>query len=391
MSEKQLPQMQQLKLHEIEPYENNPRKNKDAIEIVKTSIKEFDFLQPIVVDSNKVIVVGHTRYFASQEMGLEKVPVIVADHLNPAQAKAYRIMDNKSGEFASWNYGLLTKEIVDLLEAEYDPIFTGFSDKELQDIDFDLTKLGYTEGLTDEEEVPEIKNEPITKDGDVWIMGNHRLLCGDSTSKDSLNKLMDNKKAEMVFTDPPYGLGFEYNEHKDVEGDEYLEFCDKWFPLLEEHTEFIFLTAGWKYNEFWIKKSPTDIFYWLSRNKQSGGKLSHFRKIEPIFLFGKPQKKYNFDWFDHSSSRVDVDHTCPKPVAFIEEAISIIDRDSIVLDVFVGSGSTVIACEKTSKHCYGIEIDPYYCDVIVQRWQNFTGSDANLDVNNKTYNEMINK
>ena len=152
--------------------------------------------------------------------------------------------------------------------------------------------------------------------------------------------------------------------------------------VLKEHTDFIFLTAGWKYNTYWIKKDPTDIFYWIARNKQSGGKLYHFRKIEPIFLFGKPEEKYNFDFFEFNNEYHSADgsekHACPKPVEFVAEATKIIGRNKIVLDAFVGSGTTIIACEKNRNKCYGMELDPLYCDVIIKRWEDFTGQKAEL-------------
>ena len=418
MSEKQQPQMQQLKLQEIEPYENNPRKNKDAIEIVKASIGEFDFLQPIVVDANKVIVVGHTRYFASQEMGLETVPVIVADHLTPAQAKAYRIMDNKSGEFASWNYGLLTKEIVDLLEADYDPTFTGFTDEELQDIDFNLSQLGYTEGLTDDEEIPETPEQPTSKKGDVWLLGEHRLMCGDSTEQGEVEKLMLDKKADMILTDPPWNVSYGKTSHPTWKKRQILndsmgveewatfvkDFCSTFFLFTESGSMiYVFMSAQeWPVVDKTLRLSG---FHWSStiiwvKDSLVLSRKDYHTQYEPIW-YGwngegprtNPLKdRKQSDVWECERPRVSDLHPTTKPVELLERAIfNSTKKNEIVADFFMGSGSTLIAAEKTKRICYGIELDPKYCDVVVQRWQNFTGSDATLEGGDKTYNEMINK
>jgi len=371
-------QIQLIETNKILPYINNPRKNLN-IDKVASSIKEFGFQQPIVVDKEFVIIVGHTRLEAAKKLGLKEVPVQIAD-LDENKAKAYRIADNRLNQDADWDNELLGVELNNLLSKDFNLEPIGFNEDELNDILFEEK-----EGLIDEDEVPELDGEleePITKLGDIWKLGNHRVMCGDSTNEEYYKKLLEDIKPNMVFTDPPYGLNYEYNSHKDKDGEEYLEFCNSWFTLLQKNSEFIFLTAGWKYNKFWLMKEPNDIFYWISKNKQSGGKLSYFRKVEPIFLWGKPKKKYNLDYFDYNSDRGDGFrelHTCPKPVKFVTEAISVLDVNDIVLDVFLGSGTTIIACEKTNRICYGIEKDPKYCDLIIKRWEQFTGQKAELD------------
>ena len=370
--------IEEIDISLIKPYKNNPREiSKEAVDKVKKSIKEFGNNQPIVVDQDNIIVVGHTRYKALKGLNKTKAFVIKRD-FEKGKAMAYRIMDNRSGQETTWDNKLLVSELNILKDNNLDLDLTGFDFKELDDL------LKETEdsikGLTEEDLVPAIPEEPITKKGDLWQLGNHRLLCGDSTNEDDYKKLMNGAKADMVFTDPPYGLNYKYNSYIDVEGHEYLEFCDKWFPLLQKHTDFIFLTAGWKYNDYWIKKKPTDMFYWIARNKNSGGKLSYFRKVEPIFLFGKPKNKYDCDFFDFNNEYKTADgsekHACPKPVKFVTEATKIIGNQKIVLDVFLGSGTTIIACEKNNNMCYGIELDPIYCDVIIKRWENYTGQKA---------------
>ena len=262
-----------IETNKILPYINNPRKNLN-IDKVASSIKEFGFQQPIVIDRNNIIIVGHTRFEAAKKLGLKEVPLQIAD-LDENKAKAYRIADNRLNQDADWDNELLGVELNNLLSKDFNLEPIGFSEDELNDI-----LLKDKEGLVDEDEIPELSKdseESITKTGDMWKLGNHTLLCGDSTEEESYTKLLQDVKANMVFTDPPYGLNYEYNSHKDKEGEEYLEFCNSWFPLLKKNSEFIFLTAGWKYNKFWLMKEPDDIFYWISRNKQSGGKLSFFR------------------------------------------------------------------------------------------------------------------
>lgn len=367
---------EQTPIEQLQPYKNNARLHSDEqIDQIAQSIEEFGFLNPVLVDDQYTILAGHGRVMGAKKLGLDTVPTIQIKHLSESQKKAYIIADNQIALNAGWEMQLLETELKELNKDSFDVSLLGFDAKELD-------KLLYEEkeGLTDEDAVPE-NVEPRVKKGDLWQLGNHRLLCGDATSESDVARLMDNQKADMVFTDPPYGLNYEYNSHKDKEGEEYLEFCNSWFPLLEKNSEFIFLTTGWKYNKFWLIKEPDDIFYWISRNKQSGGKLSFLRKVEPIFLWGKPKKKYNLDYFDYNSDREDglrELHTCPKPVKFVIEAISILQSNDIVLDVFLGSGTTIIACEKTNRSCYGLELDPKYCDVIIKRWEDYTGQTAKL-------------
>ena len=361
--------IQEIEIEKLIPYHNNPRKDQ-AIDKVASSINEYGFQQPIVVDKKMIVIVGHTRLLASKKLGLKKVPVFIAD-LSETKAKAYRIADNRLNEDSAWDLDLLNVEISDLLDDNYDLNLLGFDPKELDKIIVDDKEY-----FSDEDEIPEKVSDRGIKQGDVYQLGRHRLMCGDCTDEESVKKLLNNEEIEMSFIDPPYGLDYEYNSYKDIEGAEYLAFCDKWFQLLEKYSKFNFITAGWKYNEYWIKKGPKDIFYWLSRNKQTGGKLSHFRKIEPIFLFGSLPKKvrYDLDYFDFNSDRLDGLrdlHTCPKPVKFVESAIKVITKKN-VLDLFLGSGTSLIACENLNKNCFGMELDPKYIDVIIQRFENYT-------------------
>jgi len=374
------------KVSELIPYINNSRiHSEEQITQLISSIKEFGFTNPILLSPDNSIIAGHGRLLAVKRLGHEEVPCIIVQGLTKTQIKALIIADNQLALNAGWDLEKLSVEIEGLKDEDFNIDILGFEDKFLQGLKAE------GEGLIADDEIPEIKENPKNKLEDIWVLGDHRLICGDSTDQKYYNLLLKDKKANMVFTDPPYGLNYEYNTHKDVAGKEYLEFCDKWFPLLKEYSNFIFLTAGWKYNKFWLMKEPDDIFYWISRNKQSGGKLSYFRKIEPIFLWGKTKNKYNLDYFDYNSDRLDKlreHHTCPKPVKFVIDALSAYDENSIILDVFLGSGTTIIACEKTRKICYGIEKDPKYCDLIIDRWQQFTGKDAIHEQSGKTYNSI---
>jgi DNA modification methylase len=374
------------KVSELIPYINNSRTHsEEQITQLISSIKEFGFTNPILLAPDNSIIAGHGRLQAVKKLGHEEVPCIIVQGLTKTQIKALIIADNQLALNAGWDLEKLSVEIEGLEAEKFDLSLLGFEDSFLKSL------KGEQEGLIDDDEIPETKDNFKSKTDDVWLLGNHRLICGDSTDKKYYDILLNGKKANMVFTDPPYGLNYEYNSHKDVAGKEYLEFCDKWFPLIKEYSNFVFLTAGWKYNTYWLMKEPDDIFYWISRNKMSGGKFSYFRKIEPIFLWGKTKNKYNLDFFDYNSDRINKlreHHTCPKPVKFVIDAISAYDENSIILDVFLGSGTTMIACEKTRKICFGIEKDPKYCDLIIDRWQQFTGKEAIHEESGKTYNSI---
>jgi ParB-like chromosome segregation protein Spo0J len=195
-------QIEMWTLDRVRSYENNPRNNDKAVDAVAASIKEFGFSQPIVVDSDSVIIVGHTRLKAAQKLGLERVPVVVASHLTPEQVRAYRIADNKTAEIAEWNYDLLPIELSALQEANYDLGLLGFNAEELAK----LMDTGVNEGLTDPDEIPEPPDEAVTQPGDLWILGNHRLLCGNSSSPADLDRLLAGAAIHLVNTDPPYNV-----------------------------------------------------------------------------------------------------------------------------------------------------------------------------------------
>jgi DNA modification methylase len=401
------------------PYKNNPRINVDAVNVVKKSLKEFGFQQPLVIDKDNKIVVGHTRLLAAKELGLKTVPCVVANDLSDEQIKAYRIMDNKSSEYASWNYGLLTKEVTDLLEADYDLNLTGFDEFELKDLGIDID-LGFAEQpLTSEDDAPAIEENPITVLNDIWQLGNHKLICGDSTELNTINLLMESQKADLIFTDPPYGISFGGGRAKgttekgdkvkahgmiindDLRDDDlsnllkdalsnskmfakeeapcYVCFNYKNFVNFEESFE----DAGFKVDS---------LIVWDKRSIGLG--MSNYRPQHEFIFYCKGgqwfgSKNQSDLWSMSRGNTSAYVHPTQKPVELISKALeNSSKKGDIVIDVFGGSGSTVIACELHNRKAMIVDLDPKYCDVIIKRWQNYTGKDAIHLETNKTYNEL---
>lgn len=371
--------VKEINIKDIRPYEKNPRKNNSAVAYVAESIKQFGFKVPIIIDKNNVIVAGHTRYKAAKKLGINTVPVIIADDLTDEQIKAFRLADNKVAEQAEWD--------IDLLNEELEEIF-----------DIDMTDFGF-EVLEEEKEVEEdgyepVKpKEPVTQKGDIWKMGGHVLLCGDSTCTTDVEKLMQGEKADMCFTDPPYGYEYQSNARNKSKKFDVIENDDKildFFPNIQLVCNgFVFVCTTWKVLDKWLplfKKyhELTNMIIW---NKGGGGvgDLKHtFSTDYEVILCasnGKELtgKRIGSVWTikkDSSSSYV---HPTQKPVKLSEFAIrNTTERGNIVLDLFGGSGSTLIACEQMERKCRIMEYDPAYCDVIVDRWEKLTGNKAEL-------------
>lgn len=403
--------IQEIEISKISPYKDNPRINEDAVEVVSKSLKEFGFQQPLVLDKDMSVVVGHTRLLAAKKIGLSSVPCLVADKLSEEQIKAYRIMDNKSAEFAQWNYGLLSKEIADLLESDYDLELTGFSEEELAALDLNLNTEFVEEGNTDEDEVPDLPKEPVTKIGDLWQLGNHRLLCGDSTSIDAVDILMVGDKADMVFTDPPYGIDFSGGRTQTVAKKDYGKIMN---DNLSSSDTGDLIQNIWLFHkeeaDIYICVSPKNQKPFLDAIEKSGNKVDHVivwdkkyiglgymsirRQCEFILMINnKPFKKGDIsenDLWSYSRDKLkEYQHGTQKPVALSERAISHSSKEmDIVLDLFGGSGSTLLACEKIKRKARIMELDPMFVDVIIQRWQNYTGKDAIHLETNLNYNEL---
>jgi DNA modification methylase len=394
-------------INTIKPYENNPRKLKDsAIEKVAMSLKEYGFRQPIVVDKDRIIVVGHTRYRASKKLGLKEVPITIADNLTPEQINAYRIADNRTAEESEWDSELLKMEIKELEAKDFKLDLLGFNEDQLNDMLFEEKQ-----GLTDEDEVPEAPEEPITKLGDIWKLGKHKLICGDATNKDTVKILMEDNKADLIFTDPPYNVNYsartgirsgkirdnmshiKNDNLSDDEFDNLLEnSISNMFENLDNKASY-YICNNWHCSDVFkkiLQKLNINVKAWIVWNKDwmSVGH-SEYRSNHEFIFFGTldaknrifhNQGKENDVWTIRKLSPTNKIHTTEKPVALIERAIkNSSNNNQIVIDFFSGSGSTLIACEKNNRIFKGLELDPKYCDVIVKRWEQFTGKKAELE------------
>ena len=383
----------QIKLAEIstiKPYENNPRKlSEQAIQKVALSLKEYGFRQPIVVDKDMVIVAGHTRFRASKKLGLKQVPISVIDNLSEEQINAYRIADNRTAEESEWDNELLKMEIKELEAKDFKLDLLGFNDEQLNNILFEEKQ-----GLTDEDEVPETPEEPISKIGDIWILGNHRVMCGNSIDYEDVHKLMNNKIADLVNTDPPYGVYYQSNMRTKSDKFDIIKNDDKILnitPIIDKFSKgWVFIWTTWKVIDKWLDNTksfgfPTNMVVW----HKGGGGIGDLKKTfstdyEMALVFNRGAelcgKRIGSVWKLQKDKAIKYKHPTQKPVELSVEAIDKTTKPkAIVLDLFLGSGSTIIACEKMDRICYGMELDPKYCDVIIKRWENFTGKKAELE------------
>lgn len=380
-------QIEYIEIEKLIPYVNNARVHDDnQITQIASSIKEFGFNNPVLIDDSNGIIAGHGRVMAAKKLGLIEAPTIKLSHLNDAQRKAYILADNRIALNSSWDNQLLSLELQDLND-EIDLTLLGFDADELNAL---LNPIEETEGLTDEDAVPDVPDEPKTKLGDVYILGNHRLMCGDSTSIDAVEKLMNGQKADMIFTDPPYGVDYEgiHNDSRNgllelLQGafGSYYSTSKSGAACYVFHSDKcadIFHEAFRDYFHFssmiiWVKNSLT-----LSRTdyqSQHEPCLYGWIKDGSHSFYG--DRKQTSIWNFHKESVKG--HTTPKPVALIENALKNSSKGGdIVSDLFGGSGSTMIACEKAGRNARLMELDPKYCDVIVKRWEDFTGKKAQL-------------
>lgn len=368
----------------IQPYTKNAKKHpKKQIEQVANSIKEFGMNQPIVVDKQGVIIVGHGRYEALKSLGMEiKDEYIKVVDLNEEQAKAYRLADNKLNE-SEWDMDLVIGELKGLSEPMID--LTGF-DKDL-----------IIEPEEKDDEVPDVPEEPQSKLGDLYELGNHRVLCGDSTKLEDVERLMDGKKADMVFTDPPYGVDYdgghaEKGKRRDkLENDDKTDMYADSLPLAYAYTVDSAPLYLWFADRFAkdvlnaLEENDYQVRTWIIWNKnmaQFGAIGAQYKtKHEPVIYAFKKGKAPTWNGPTNEVTVWDVDrhsknefHPTQKPTALSERAIlNHIGTEGIVLDLFLGSGATLIGANKTGRICYGMELDPKYVDVIVQRWVDYTG------------------
>jgi len=420
-------------LDSIQPYENNPRINDSAVEAVMASIREFGFRQPIVLDEQGVMIVGHTRFKAAQRLGLEQLPVHVAIGLTPAQIKAYRLADNQTATIAEWDYNLLPLELTDLQSLDFDLGLLGFSEDELD-------KLLHPEGKPgecDPDDIPQPPDAAVTQPGDLWILGEHRLLCGDSAKAEDVDRLLDGASIHLVNSDPPYGVkveprsnnaiaaglssfqGTTHHQQLDVErhpskskptqkklrakdrplANDFLsdadfdELLDAWFgnmsrvllpgrgfyiwggyanlgnypPYLKKHG--LYFSQG----IVWDKLHPV-----LTRKDFMGAfELAFYGwKEGAAHQFHGPNNATDL-WHVKKVNPQSMVHLTEKPVELAVRAMQYSSQvGEHVLDLFGGSGSTLIAAEQTGRKAFLMELDCLYCDVIVTRWEQFTGRKA---------------
>lgn len=397
--------VQQIELEQLIPYVRNARTHSDSqVAQIAGSIAEFGFVNPVLISSDNIIIAGHGRLLAAKKLGLKTVPAIKLDHLTENQRRALAIADNKIAENAGWDEELLRLELQNLADEDFDLELLGFDDVELDDL---LTSLDDDEAAALDENVPEVQENPVSRIGDIWIMGEHRLLCGDSTSEADMKKLMAGELADMVFTDPPYNVNYgdtsKDKRHKggakagrkimnDDLGDDFEAFLTAACKNMLSHTkgalyicmgsseldtlQSAFRNAGGKWSTFiiWVKNAFTL------------GRSDYQSQYEPILYGWKVgnnrywcgARDQSDVWFYDRPQKNDL-HPTMKPVELVARGIKNSSKMlDIVLDPFGGSGTTLIAAEHTGRRARLIELDPKYVDVIVRRWQEMTGLQATL-------------
>lgn len=398
-------------LARIAAYARNARTHSDEqVAQIAASIAEFGFVNPVLVDEAGEIIAGHGRVMAAKSLGLDTAPVIVLEHLTDAQKIAFRIADNRLAENAGWDEALLAQEFASLRDLDFDLDLTGFDAGEIERmLSGDEEDSG---GLTDEDAVPAPEDEPVTKPGDLWIMGQHRLLCGDATVLADVERCLGDVLADMTFVDPPYRVAYEgkgstKENRKRIENDD-LGVAEFERFLTDAMAGILAVTKGAVY----VAMSSSEIhtlrrafenagghwstFVVWAKNQFTLGRSDYQRQYEPI-LYGWKKGVDRFwcgardqgdVWFA-KKPRVNDLHPTMKPVELVERAVrnSSKSRD-VVLDTFGGSGTTLIAAEKLGRQARLVELDPGFCDVIVKRWQEFTGKDATLDGDGRSFAEI---
>lgn len=385
-------EMRLVSISQLVPYVNNARTHSDAqVKKLRASLREFGFINPVIIDREYNVIAGHGRILAAKEEGIEKVPCVFVDYLTPAQKKAYILADNRMAMDAGWDEELLRVEIEALQAESFDVGLTGFDEKDIaelfagedddaQDDDFDVDE--------------ELQKPPVTKSGDVWLLGNHRLICGDSTKAETYDVLMNGRKANLVVTDPPYNVNYEGSAGK-IQNDSMKEDAFEKF-LLDAYTQmnaamaedasiYVFHSDS---HGLAFRKAFEDAGFYLSGcciwKKQSLvlGRSPYQWQHEPC-LYGW-KKKGKHQWYsdrkqttiwDFDKPKKNGDHPTMKPIPLIAYPIRNSSMSNcIVLDPFGGSGSTLIACEQLGRICHTIELDEKYCDVIVKRYIEQVGS-----------------
>ena len=365
-------------IKELIPYEKNPRKNDKSVDKVAQSIDQFGFRVPVVIDKDNVIVCGHTRYKAAQKLHLTSIPCVVADDLTEEQIKAYRLADNKVGEDSEWDMDLLNEELSDIL-------------------DIDMTDFGFDLSFDDDEEVKEdefemqLPENPKAKLGDIYQLGRHRLMCGDSTNIDNMDKLFDGNTIDLVLSDPPYGISVVGDNGKvgadnlakngiymPVKGDETTDTTKEFYNACVSKDIDKYILFGGNYFIDFLPFSDS----WIIWDKRGDMASNNFADGEMAWCsFHTPVRIYKQVWSGmikegEHEKRV---HPTQKPIRMLCDILKDFSKENDnIFDGFGGSGSTLIACEQTNRNCYMIEYEPHYIDVIIARWEQFTGQKAVL-------------
>jgi DNA modification methylase len=392
-------QIDNLPINDVIPYVRNPRNNDQAVAKVAGSLNEFGWQQPIVVDEFMVVVAGHTRLAAARYLGMDRIPVHVAKNLTPEQVKAYRIADNRVAEEAEWDHELLRLELGELESMDFTLDLTGFDSDELMALMADP----FEGGETDPDDVPEPPKDAVTRPGDLWMLGRHRLLCGDSTSATDVAKCLNGVEPHLMVTDPPYGVEYKPNWRNEadrangkkigaravapVHNDERADWSEAWalFPgdvayVWHGGNKAHIVAESLIVNDLNIRAQ----IIW-SKNNMVIGRGDYHPKHEPCWYAVRKNKKGRYVggrkqttvWDIDKNIKSETGHSTQKPVECMKRPIE--NNSSIgqaVYDPFLGSGTTIIAAEMTGRVCHGLELSPEYCDIIVQRWENFTGKKA---------------
>jgi DNA modification methylase len=391
------------------PFARNPRTHSDAqIAQIAASIEAFGFNNPILVDTKAGIIAGHGRLLAARKLGLTEVPVIVLDHLSEAQKRAYIIADNKLAENAGWNDDLLRSELVALQEEDFDVSLLGFEDEDLARL---LAAQDASEGVTDEDAVPALPETPVSRTGDRWLLGNHRLLVGDTTSHEDVVRLMAAETADLVFTDPPYNVDYEgYTEQRlKIKGDrmsdaDFKRFLEAAFRSCRAAVKpgasiYVCHSSSWQ-REFQnaLEAAGFEVrcqIIW-AKNTFAWGFGRYKFQHEPLFYAHVADQKdpwygdksQSTLWHENKPAANRI-HPTAKPVELIERAlVNSSKAGDIVADLFGGSGSTLIGCERRNRRARLMELDPKYADCIVRRFQEYTGKLAVIEGDGRTFNEI---
>lgn len=398
-------------LDRLRPYDRNPRTHSDEqIDQIAASIREFGFNNPILVDTEAGIIAGHGRLLAAQKLGLDEVPVVVLDHLSPNQRRAYLLADNQIAAKAGWDDLLLTEELRALEEEHIDVGMLGFSDEELSDLLGDHSAFD-PGGDSLDEGIPEIESEPVTRTGDLWILGDHRALCGDATQREDVRRVLEGRLADLVFTDPPYNVNYvgKTSQKLRIENDEqspkeFRAFLDQVLIEMREALKpggTFYVCAPPGPDETVFRNALQEVFQlrqclvWVKDLFVLGRQDYHWRH-ESILYGWKDGAAHHFvddrtqdTVWEIPRPKASREHPTMKPVTLAERAIrNSSRRGDLVLDLFGGSGTTIVASDRSGRKACVLELDPRYVDVIVRRWQDQTGKLARHAESGQTFEHL---